>query len=86
MRSITSLPRTASRLRPDAVIEPSGNASIAATVSRTGVSRPTWSLEGSFARIPGANPGTKSPDLGAAGVMRKIVKWVKWLKREEARA
>jgi hypothetical protein len=38
MHSIKSRPRAASRRRPDAVIEPSGNASAAATESRSGVS------------------------------------------------
>jgi hypothetical protein len=38
MRSITRLPRLDSLRRPDAVIEPSGKASVAATLSRRGVS------------------------------------------------
>jgi hypothetical protein len=37
-RSITRRPRSASRRSPDAVIEPSGKASAAATPSRSGVS------------------------------------------------
>jgi hypothetical protein len=37
-RSMTSRPRAASRRRPDAVIELSGKASAAATLSRSGVS------------------------------------------------
>jgi hypothetical protein len=38
MRSIRSRPRAASRLKPDAVIEPSGNANLAATESLRGES------------------------------------------------
>jgi hypothetical protein len=37
MRSITSRPRALSRRRPDAVIDPSGNASTAAALSLSGV-------------------------------------------------
>src|SRR5262245_23484113 len=49
IRSIVSLPRAASRRSPLAVIEPSGNASAAATLSRIGTSSPIcgrggWSL------------------------------------------
>jgi hypothetical protein len=67
----------ASLRRPEAVIDPSGNASVAATLSRSGVSGPIWSTEGSFARISGPVSATKSPDLGTSGVVRKIGKYVK---------
>jgi hypothetical protein len=36
---------------PDAVIEPSGNASATATLRRSGVSGPTWSGDGIVQRI-----------------------------------
>jgi hypothetical protein len=39
---------SASRRRPDAVIEPSGNARAAATLSRSGVAGPTSSRNGIF--------------------------------------
>jgi hypothetical protein len=41
MRSIIRRPRAASLRRPEAVIEPSGNASAAAMLSRNGVSGST---------------------------------------------
>jgi hypothetical protein len=43
MRSITSRPLAASFRKPEAVIDPSGNASAAATARRSGASRCTWS-------------------------------------------
>ena len=42
MRSMTSRPRAPSRRSPEAVIEPSGNAKAAATLSRTGLLGPSW--------------------------------------------
>jgi len=51
MRSICSLPRLLSRRRPEAVIEPSGNAIAAATAKRSGVSGFNSSAGGTTRRI-----------------------------------
>jgi hypothetical protein len=69
--------RGLSRCSPEAVIDPSGNASAAATLSRSGVSCPIWSTEGGFARISSATPLNSSRDLGTSGIVRKIGKCVK---------
>jgi hypothetical protein len=51
MRSITNRPRAASRRNPDVVIEPSGNASAAATRSLIGVSDVMASAYGNLAGV-----------------------------------
>jgi hypothetical protein len=49
MRSIIRRPRAASLRRPEAVIEPSGNANSAAMLSRKAVFDLTVALSGTFA-------------------------------------
>jgi len=51
IRSITSRPRALSRRKPDAVIEPSGKATAAATLRRSGVSGSIFSRFGIVQRI-----------------------------------